>query len=234
MKCRTPCHRLMPDLRMPAPFLLGLSLMALAACGAPKSMDAPVAECPTANPAFAPGCEPSLAGCVDRAQSVPAASFRGRFGSVAPDGGCQAAWPEPWLATCTEPLANGVPDMRGLWADEGHVERIEQCGNLIIIVGDNYTHGGFVTGVAEDGVNDVRADGTCSQRIQVALRFQGAALEFFLSDFVAVTRTLEAAEDGTDQLVWRFGPGLPEVARMRRFCSLADVPPTAISGLPQN
>ena len=37
--------------------------------------------------------------------------------------------PMPILADCTEPLAEGVVDMRGLWQGVGHLERIEQCGN---------------------------------------------------------------------------------------------------------
>jgi hypothetical protein len=188
--------------------------------------------CPTANAALAAECEPRIAQCVPAASSVAAETFRGQFGSVAPDGTCQRAWPEMWLASCTEPLAVGVPDLRGLWADEGHVERIEQCGNLVLIVGENYTHGGFATGLPEDGVNDVRADGTCSTPIRVALRFDGPTLEFVVAGFVVVKRTLEVSDDGADELVWRFGPGLPEVARMRRRCTLADVPPTASSGLP--
>lgn len=188
--------------------------------------------CPSPNPAFSAGCEPALPVCSSGIEAVLAASFRGTFGSVRSDGTCQDAWPEPWLSDCTEPLPEGVPDLRGLWADEGHVERVEQCGNLIIIVGDNYTHGGFATGVVEDGVNDFRADGTCSQPIQVALLYNGAALEFVQGGTVVVTRTLETAADGSDELVWRFGPALTELARMRRYCSLSEVPPTAVSGLP--
>ena len=190
------------------------------------------AFCPTPNPAFLAGCEPVLPNCDATTTGVMAESFRGTFGSVGADGSCQSEWPDLWLANCTEPLPPGVPDLRGLWADEGHVERVEQCGNLVIIVGDNYTHGGYATGLVEDGVNDVRADGTCEQPIQVALRFVDNALQFVVFDNIVVTRTLEPAADGADELVWRFGPGLSEVARMRRYCSLADIPPTAVSGLP--
>lgn len=148
------------------------------------------------------------------------------------DGSCQSEWPDLWLANCTEPLPPGVPELRGLWADEGHVERVEQCGNLVIIVGNNYTHGGYATGLVEDGVNDVRADGTGEQPIQLALRFVENALQFVVFDNIVVTRTLEPAADGADELVWCFGPGLFGAARMRRYCSLADIPPTAVSGLP--
>ena len=45
--------------------------------------------------------------------------------------------PMPILAECTEPLAEGVVDMRGLWygvaGRVGHLERIEQCGNRVVV-----------------------------------------------------------------------------------------------------
>ena len=43
----------------------------------------------------------------------------------------------PVLASCTEPLAPDVVDMRGLWLARtgavGHIERIEQCGNRTVV-----------------------------------------------------------------------------------------------------
>ncbi len=45
--------------------------------------------------------------------------------------------PMPILADYTELLAEGVVDMRGLWLGVsgrvGHLERIEQCGNRVVI-----------------------------------------------------------------------------------------------------
>lgn len=70
--------------------------------------------------------------------------------------------PPPVLATCTEPLVSGAVDMRGSWkvvsvdvngVDDPHhkvkgeVQRIEQCGNRVVI-----TSGGII--------HDMRADGT--------------------------------------------------------------------------
>ena len=68
--------------------------------------------------------------------------------------------------------------------------------------------------------------------IEVALRYEGGALLFEQGGLTVVTRTLEVAADGAEELVWRFGPVLAEVARMRRYCQLEDVPATASSGLP--
>lgn len=191
-----------------------------------------VAACPTPNDAFVEGCEPLVPACEAGLLSVSAASYEGSFGSLTAEGECQSAWPAPYLSGCTEPLPDGVPDLRGLWADEGHVERVEQCGDLVIIVGENYTHGGYATGDVADGVDDFRADGLCSQPIEVALRYEGGALLFEQGGLTVVTRTLEVAADGEEELVWRFGPVLAEVARMRRYCQLDDVPATASSGLP--
>ena len=121
------------------------------------------AECPTPNDAFVEGCEPLVPACEAGLLSVSAASYDGSFGSLTAEGECQSAWPAPYLSGCTEALPEGVPDLRELWADEGHVERVEQCGDLVIIVGENYTHGGYATGDVADGVDDFRADGSCSQ-----------------------------------------------------------------------
>ncbi|MCP4870689.1 MAG: hypothetical protein GY898_18465, partial [Proteobacteria bacterium] len=203
-----------------------LPAVLLFACATPTEPEPE--QCPTANESFESGCEPAVPACAPDLDARSAASYRGTFGSLDEAGACQSDWPEPYLAACTEPLPEGVPDLRGLWADEGHVERVEQCGDLVIIVGDHYTHGGYATGVVDDGVNDFAADGTCSTPISVALVYEGDELQFRLGgDSPIVTRRLEVAEDGEDELVWRFGPGLPERARMRRHCGLGDVPATA-------
>jgi len=59
-------------------------------------------------------------------------------------------FPPPILKTCTEPLVPEAPDLRGLWEAYsgmvGHIERIEQCGNRVVI-----TSGGII--------HDMRADG---------------------------------------------------------------------------
>ena len=65
-----------------------------------------------------------------------------------PVGGYGASFPPLILGGCTEPLAPGAPDLRGIWktisatrggepvpADDllmTYTERIEQCGNRIV------------------------------------------------------------------------------------------------------
>lgn len=197
----------------------------LVACAAPSEE-----VCATPNPSFEESCEPVVPACRPADEARDAESYRGTFGSLSTEGKCQSEWPAPWLADCTEPLPPGVPDLRGLWADAGHVERVEQCGNLVIIVGENYTHGGYATGVEADGVNDFVANDTCSVPNRVALSYEGNTLQFRMGDLVVVTRTLAVADDGEDELVWVFAGA--ERARMRRYCGLDDIPPTAVSGLP--
>ncbi len=179
---------------------------------------------PTPNAAFIPGCEPIIP--EEAGPSVLAESFRGSFGSLDSEGSCQFEWPEPYLATCTEPLVKGAPDLRGLWADPetGYTERIEQCGNLVIIVGPKFTHGGYTTGDPADGVNDYVATGTCDRPISVALSYEHNSLLFQVAGNTVVTRSLEVTQQGEDELIWRYGFGLPERARMRRYCNLSVVP----------
>ncbi|WP_438952530.1 hypothetical protein [Porticoccus sp.] len=188
-------------------------------------------EGPTPNAAFEAGCEPELPGPQEPARL--AESFRGTFGSLSPEGICQSEWQEPVLSTCTEPLAEGVPDMRGLWSSPGHSERVEQCGDLVIISGFNYIHGGYATGRVSDGVNDFRAGSNCTAPIAVALIYEANELQFNTAGLTPVIRRLEIAEDGVDELVWNVdlglfsgtgeSTGLREIARMRRVCTLSDL-----------
>jgi hypothetical protein len=87
-----------------------------------------------------------------------------------PPGGYGAMMPPPVLAGCTEPLAQGAPDLRGLWrvvqvdvdgADVpdhralGHVQRIEQCGDRVVVTGGGVVHDMRADGTVEHGVHDV-------------------------------------------------------------------------------
>ncbi|HAT28912.1 MAG TPA: hypothetical protein DCS89_17995, partial [Gammaproteobacteria bacterium] len=69
--------------------------------------------------------------------------------------------PMPVLAECTEPLAAGVVDMRGLWLGVsgrvGHLERIEQCGNRVVVTAFGIIHDFRVDGTLKNGARDVGA-----------------------------------------------------------------------------
>lgn len=138
-----------------------------------------------------------------------------------PPGGWTGEMPPAVLAACTEPLAADAPDMRGLWQafavevdgepidDLRHAERIEQCGNRVVITAGGVVHDMFADGTLENGVNDVSAHGFAP--IQVAATFEDHKLVLRPGNaFVAVTRHLEG-----DVLVWNLFP-MKRVTRMRR------------------
>jgi hypothetical protein len=103
-----------------------------------------------------------------------------------PAGGWTGEMPSPVLAGCTTPLANNAPDMRGMWrvaevvADValqpdhptlGHVQRIEQADNRVIITAGGIIHDMRCDGSETNGVNDV-AEFDKQTRITVVATFE--------------------------------------------------------------
>ena len=110
------------------------------------------------------------------------------------------------MAGCTEPLATGVPDLRGVWEVyegrmKGHVERIEQAGNRICITTGGLVHDMYCDGTLENGVDDIAGFG--GGRIRVAGTFEDGVqkLRPWAKRIVMVTRRLEG-----DEMRWRYGP----------------------------
>ena len=132
-------------------------------------------------------------------------------------------WPMPVLDDCTEPLAEGVVDIRGLWrgraGDRDHVERIEQCGNRTVVTAAGIIHDFVTDGTLRNGSRDIEPP-RC-MNTWVAIEWHQGILQFrpFGLPFVLVTRELQ---DG--DLVWNY-PGVGEV-RMERICRV----PGAASG----
>jgi hypothetical protein len=142
-----------------------------------------------------------------------------------PPGGYGATMPPPILAACTEPLASGTPDLRGVWRTVSvdwkagdapdpnpvlaHVERIEQAGNRVCITSSGIIHDMRADGTVEHGVNDVAAVG--GQEISVVCTFEDGVhtLRPVGIPGVEVTRRLDG-----DQLIWEYGPMF--VARLER------------------
>jgi hypothetical protein len=115
-------------------------------------------------------------------------------------------WPAPVLAGCDEPLVADAPDLRGVWQVhtgplKGHIERVEQAGDRVVITAGGVIHDMYADGTLERGVNDV-GEGT-GDAISVAARFEDGRLNLYPGDkgIVAVTRYLDG-----DEMVWRWGP----------------------------
>ena len=88
-----------------------------------------------------------------------------------PPGGYGNAFPKPVLASCTEPVVEPAPDLRGIWktiaVERGgrpapasdrvyhYVERIEQCGNRIVDMGGGTIADARADGTVANGVHDV-------------------------------------------------------------------------------
>ena len=79
-------------------------------------------------------------------------------------------WPPPILAGCTEPRPDGAPDIDGYWRTIevlvngetapghpalGHVQRVEQRGDRIVVTGGGIIHDMRCDGTLERGVHDV-------------------------------------------------------------------------------
>ncbi len=141
-----------------------------------------------------------------------------------PPGGYGREMPPPVLAGCEEPLVEGAPDMRGLWrvvsveADGegahaehpalGHLQRIEQCGERIVITAGGVVHDMRCDGTAANGVNDV-AEFDFKTPITVLASYEdGVHTLRPVGIPVVVTRQLDGEE-----LIWRY---LSFTARLRR------------------
>ncbi len=87
-----------------------------------------------------------------------------------PTGGYGEDFPEPILGGARASLVPGAPDLRGLWqvveveaggeivGDHpalGHVQRVEQSGDRIVITGGGVVHDMRCDGTEEHGVHDV-------------------------------------------------------------------------------
>jgi len=151
----------------------------------------------------------SLSDATIKADDIPLATT--------PPGGW-SEFPPPVLAGCDELLAAGAPDLRGVWQVykgplKGHVERVEQAGDRVVITAGRVIHDMRAVGTIERGVNDV-GEGTGAS-ISVAACFEDSRLNLYPGGrrVVAVTRY----RDG-DDMIWRWGPYRN---RLRRLASPA-------------
>lgn len=153
------------------------------------------------------------------------------------------SWPMPVLADCTEPLAEGVEDLRGLWrgmpgsrdvpassarddpassarddptsSARDHVERIEQCGDRTVVTAAGIIHDFHTDGTLRNGSRDVEPP-RC-MNTWVAIEWENGVMKFrpFGLPFVAATRLIQ-----DEQLIWTY-PGAGEL-RMDRICRVPE------------
>jgi hypothetical protein len=134
-------------------------------------------------------------------------------------------FPLPVLAQCTEPLAPGAADLRGLWQalDGRHVERIEQCGRRVVVTTSGIIHDYGPNSTQGENTNDTegvwfRIGGRAfCPRTSASMIWNDGVLDFHVFGWgpVVVRRYLEA-----DQLVWEYANG--SVTRMNRICRLPE------------
>ncbi len=135
-----------------------------------------------------------------------------------PDGGWHGEMPPPVLGACTEPLAARVPDLRGLWrayrverdgaavtdhALNQHIERIEQCGDRVVVTAGRVIHDMRADGLLEHGVDDV-AEADLKTRIRVAAVFNGGRLDLHPWGLDPARPPLVTREVIDGDLVWHY------------------------------
>lgn len=135
-------------------------------------------------------------------------------------------FPQPILRGCTEPLSEGSDDLRGLWQQVeggrvGHIERVEQCGNRIVVTSSGIIHDLTTDGELAGASNDVSplklGPFNLCIRTSATTEWKNNKLEFYaFGGPRVVTRFME---DG--DLYWDY-PNIGRT-RMKRICKLPAV-----------
>lgn len=133
-------------------------------------------------------------------------------------------FPLPILGECTEPLAEGADDIRGLWQEigGGHVERIEQCGRRVVVTSSGVIHdygpnssGGENTNDTEGRVVFSLGDKPYCPRTSASMIWNDGVLDFHVFGWGPVVVRRYRQEE---ELVWEYADG--SVTRMARICTL--------------
>lgn len=179
-----------------------------------------------------PGTEAAAAGAPSTTTSPPLIADDIPVAHT-PEGGWHGAMPAPILAACTEPLVDGAPELGGLWQvvevesggavvpDHralGKVQRIEQCGDRLVVTAGGIIHDMRVDGTEEGGVHDVAEMDYATPITVVATYEDGVHVLRPVGLPVEVRRRREG-----DQLVWDY---LGFTARLDRIGD-ADADPGA-------
>ncbi len=163
---------------------------------------------------------------------LPVLDGRGKLAADIPKGntpGCSYDhFPLPILRECTEPLPRQAADLRGLWravsGNLGHVERIEQCGERVVVTAAGIIHdsgpnstAGLTTNDTEGAVLFTLGEREFCPRTSAAMVWSEGVLDFHVFGFgpVVVRRYLDEG-----MLVWEYADG--SVTRMERICELPE------------
>lgn len=151
-----------------------------------------------------------------------------------PPGGYGEVMPPPVLTGCDDALVAGAPDLRGLWQVElvrvggldapehaamGLVQRIEQCGDRLVVTSAGVIHDMRVDGTVDNGVHGV-AGADFATEITVVATFEVGVhvLRPLGFDGIEITRRLDG-----DRLRWDY---LGFVSWSRRLGPADAKPPT--------
>ena len=163
---------------------------------------------------------------------LPVLDGSGKTAAEIPKGntpGCSYShFPLPILRECTEPLPEGAADIRGLWlgveGGVGHVERVEQCGERVVVTSSGIIHdsgpnssAGFNTDDTEGGVLFKIGEKAYCPRTSAGMFWNDGVLEFRVFGWgpIVVRRYPEGG-----QLIWEYADG--SVTRMERICELPE------------
>lgn len=134
-------------------------------------------------------------------------------------------FPAPILRDCTEPLSKGADDIRGVWravsgALAGHVERVEQCGDRIVVTAAGIIHdygsnssAGLNTNDTEGSVLFTAGNREYCMRTSASMIWENNVLNFYV--FGWGPKVVRRYREG-DLLVWEYADG--SVNRMERLC----------------
>jgi hypothetical protein len=86
-----------------------------------------------------------------------------------------------------------------------HVERIEQCGNRVVVTSEGVIHDMRVDGTLENGVNDVAGRPNYDQRIKVAAVFNQGRLDLHPFGRDPKRPPLVTREVINGELIWHYG-----------------------------
>lgn len=129
--------------------------------------------------------------------------------------------PPPILAACTEPLAPGAPDLRGMWQAVSverdgvplpdhrlnhHIERVEQAGNRVIVTSEGVIHDMRADGTLENGVDDIGWPPEKGQRIRVAALFTDGRLDLHPLGVSPDRPAYVTREIVRGEMIWNYGP----------------------------